>query len=130
VTIRNNRFDRCGYNSTPGYAISIQPENHQFVDRFFVHRNIKIENNSFVVEGQPVLSARSVSGLTFRNNSLAGRTYNPGLIRLEACEKAVILKNMYIPGLSPSLELVNMKSSELKTDQLTRNAMFPDYPKR
>jgi hypothetical protein len=130
VTIRNNRFDRCGYNSTPGYAIAIAPENHQFADHFFVHRNIKIENNSFVLEGQPALSARSVSGLIFRNNTLAGRTYNPGLIRLDACEQAVILKNRYIPGLSPSLVIENMNSSELKTDQLTNNAMFPDYPKK
>ena len=65
VTIRDNRFIECG---TP--VILIAPEND--VDGGFVHRNITIENNHFQLAGQVAVSAKSVDGLTVRDNEFNG----------------------------------------------------------
>lgn len=61
VTIRGNQFIEC---STP--VIFIAPENDR--NEGFVHRNIRIENNRFVLRGADAISAKSVDGLQIRNN--------------------------------------------------------------
>ena len=72
VTIRNNTFIECGYNSTPGsYAIKINPENSERIKNYFVHRNIRIESNLFQQNAEPVLSAKSTKGIFFVNNRIA-----------------------------------------------------------
>jgi len=69
VTIRNNTFTECGYNSAPGnFVIAIAPENHELLPGYFVHRNIRIENNTFNIYDYPVLSALSVENLSFTRN--------------------------------------------------------------
>jgi alpha-L-fucosidase 2 len=71
VLIRRNRFEECGYNSTPdNYTIAIVPENSEIVPGYAVHRNIRIEDNIFRVYDYPVLKARSVGGLTFLRNKI------------------------------------------------------------
>lgn len=79
VTIRRNRFEDC--NTSPyqfGEAvISIFPEIPRLGDKPF-HRNIRIEDNSFLAFDSPILWAKSVGGLTFRNNRIkASSAYPP-----------------------------------------------------
>jgi len=78
VTIRNNQFVECGYNSLPdSYAINIAPENHQPVKDYYVHSNINIKNNTFKVFAPPVLAARSTNGLVFKNNTIVATDFVP-----------------------------------------------------
>ncbi|MFN8254560.1 MAG: right-handed parallel beta-helix repeat-containing protein [Bacteroidales bacterium] len=73
VTIRNNIFnDPCMtsmYQFCDG-IISIWPEIPKPENNKLFHRNIKIENNEFRPFDYPVLYAKSVDGLTFKNNRL------------------------------------------------------------
>jgi polygalacturonase len=120
VTIRNNRFDECGYNSGSS-AICIAPENHEVLEGSFVHKNIRIENNSFKVYGMPLLSARSVEGLVFANNNIARSGGLPAdttqaSFQLTGCNKVVIERNV-IQGFGPSVIKLNaMPASAVKTD--------------
>jgi len=71
VLIRNNTFNECGYNSAPdNYTIAIAPENHEEQAGKYVHRNIRIVNNTFKVYDAPLLMAKSVDKLTFSNNTI------------------------------------------------------------
>jgi hypothetical protein len=63
VIVRNNTFEECAYNS--GTIINVAPENHQLVAGYYVHKNIRIQNNTFKIFDKPILSARSVNGLFF-----------------------------------------------------------------
>lgn len=65
VTIRGNRFEGCTFNGGPDNAyISIHPSNTVVDKAIPVHRNIRIEGNTFVLrDGCPALSAKSVCGL-------------------------------------------------------------------
>lgn len=70
VTIRGNVFDNC---NTSAYqfgdaVISVNPEIPKLSSPF--HRNIRIEDNAFLTFDAPVLWAKSVKGLTFRNNTI------------------------------------------------------------
>jgi len=121
VTIRNNRFDECGYNSGSS-AISIAPENHEWVEGYFVHKNIRIENNSFKVNDFPLLTARSVEGLVFANNTIARTGLVPAdttkaSFRLTGCKKVIIEHNV-IQGFGPPVIKLNaMPQSAVKTDE-------------
>lgn len=71
LLIQNNRFEECGFNSGPGnHVIAIAPENHRLVEKKYVHKNIRIQNNYFKVYDAPLVSARSVDGLVFSNNTV------------------------------------------------------------
>ncbi|MBO9619918.1 MAG: right-handed parallel beta-helix repeat-containing protein [Niabella sp.] len=121
VTIRNNQFIECGYNSRPGsYPIKINPEAHEWVPRYYVHHNIKIENNYFKVFGAPVLQAYSTDGLLFTNNKIEGSHFmEPGneraAISLKACTGVVIRGNTF-DAIQPVLQLEKMKKKDIKTD--------------
>ena len=120
VTIRNNRFDECGYNSGSS-AICIAPENHEVLEGSFVHKNIRIENNSFKVYGMPLLSARSVEGLVFANNNIARSGGLPAdttqaSFQLTGCNTVVIERNV-IQGFGASVIKLNaMPASAVETD--------------
>ncbi|HEX5024339.1 MAG TPA: right-handed parallel beta-helix repeat-containing protein, partial [Agriterribacter sp.] len=122
VTIRNNVFEECGYNSAPGnYVIAIAPENHQLVPGFMVHQNICIENNIFKVYDYPLLTARSTGHLIFRNNAIVQTNFmQPGAARpafmLTACADVTIEKNDFKTTMKPAVDMVNMSNAELKTD--------------
>ena len=122
VTIRNNLFEGCGYNSAPeGYTIAINPENHELVPGKMVHRNIRIENNIFKVEDSPVLTARSVDNLRFTNNQIIFTGIQPaaGLpaaFKLTACKKVEISGNKISGIESLSVYPCLMSPKELKTD--------------
>jgi polygalacturonase len=122
VTIRNNIFEGCGYNSAPnGYVISIAPENHIKAEGFYVHRNIKIENNVFRVSEPAILGARSVQDLIFRNNKVleVGNKTTPTstpAINLDGCDRVKVSNNIFIASWTPSLKTVNMAGGKLETD--------------
>lgn len=123
VSIRNNTFTECGYNSAPGnFIIAIAPENHQLAPKYFVHRNIRIENNTFSIYDYPVLTARSVDNLVFRGNeiimtgSVEQGVPRPGF-ELTACKKVVIVKNTFKGYPAPKIQLRKMDQKEIKTEK-------------
>ena len=63
MLIRNNRFHQCGEP-----AIHINPRNS--VPNNSVHRNIRIENNTFHLRGKSAIGAKSTSGLRITGNSI------------------------------------------------------------
>lgn len=71
VTIRNNTFIDCGYQGGPAYAvIALHPSNSIIDESHPVHENVNITHNDFFTFGNPVLYAKSVSPLTFRDNRI------------------------------------------------------------
>jgi len=120
VTIRNNIFEECGYNSGSG-AIHIAPENHELLPGKMVHRNIRIINNIFKMTNNVVLSARSVDRLLFTGNKIIdARFLKEGkdhvVINLTACKNVLIQKNNFdLPGL-PLINTREMTKADLKTD--------------
>ncbi|MCF3108193.1 right-handed parallel beta-helix repeat-containing protein [Niabella sp. CC-SYL272] len=100
VIIRNNRFEGCGYNSGSG-AIAIAPENHQRVAERYVHRNVRIENNTFnTLDGQ-LLLARSVDGLLFSGNTITAPSLDRERLKISVSPMGctnVRIKNDAYPG--------------------------------
>lgn len=121
VTIRNNRFIECGYNSGGNnYIININPEAHEWVKGYYVHRNIKIENNYFKVYDYPVLRAYSTKGLVFSNNTIERSGFRtPGkerpAISLKACTGVLINHNTF-EGWQPALQVEQMTKRDIKSD--------------
>ncbi|MEP6612414.1 MAG: right-handed parallel beta-helix repeat-containing protein [Mucilaginibacter sp.] len=120
VTIRNNIFENCGYNATPGnYVIAIAPETHGSVN--IVHRNIRIENNIFKIYDFPVLTARNTEMLIFKNNKIIRTEFTkPGDRRpkfsLTACRKVEIKYNTVEGFDDVSAQIENMGQRDLSTD--------------
>ncbi|QKJ63406.1 right-handed parallel beta-helix repeat-containing protein [Flavobacterium sp. M31R6] len=119
VTIRNNTFEECGYNS--GTVINIAPENHELVNGFYVHRNIRIENNTFKIFDKLILSARSTDGLFFSNNTinqsdLLPAESNENSFALTACNNAVIKNNKFNTTWKPKIAAFKMTKKQIKTD--------------
>ncbi len=120
VTIRNNIFEDCGYNSGSG-AINIAPENHELVVGNMVHRNIRIFNNTFKVFDGAVLSARNVENLEFTDNQIIHSYFletenKPAAISLTACKKVRIEKNNFDQAELPVIDAVKMTKKDLKSD--------------
>lgn len=122
VTIRNNRFEECGYNSAPAnYIINIAPENDELVRGRYVHRNIRIEDNLFKVYDTPLLMARSVDGLVFRNNIiqrsdlLKGNRTEPS-IKLVACNDVVARDNSFPADWKILVVTEHMQRRQLSTN--------------
>jgi len=122
VTIRNNTFTECGYNSAPGsYTIAIAPENHKQVPGYFVHSNIRIENNTFSVYDYPILTARSVNILTFTGNTVKGTSMKKnGEMRagfdLTDCKNVIVKDNLLEMPQMPIISVKGMKKQDLKMD--------------
>lgn len=122
VTIRNNSFIECGYNSAPdNFVIAVSPENHAFVKGKYVHRNISIENNLFKVYDMPLLTAKSTEGLVFSNNTIEQTGLMKPLerkvmINLVACGKVTIMNNHITTAWQPQLTISNMPKTAVKTD--------------
>ena len=66
MMIRGNAFMNCEEN-----AILILPENRRFQD--FVHENIYIENNLFVLNAIPALNVNSTKNVIMKNNVYKGK---------------------------------------------------------
>lgn len=116
VTIRNNTFQECS-----GTVINIAPENHELVDGFYVHHNIKIENNIFNVFDSSIVSARSTDGLNFSNNTInTSETFpmspNNNVVSLTACNNVVVKKNKFNTTWQPKITTSKMTNKLIKTD--------------
>lgn len=122
VTIRNNTFTECGYNSAPGnFVIAVAPENHQQVPGYFVHSNIRIENNTFSVYDYPILTARSVDNLSFTGNTVKWTTLmKSGEKRagfdLTYCKNVTIKDNLFETPQVPIISAKRMKKKNLTTE--------------
>lgn len=119
VTIQNNTFEECAYNS--GTVINIAPENHELVKGYFVHHNIRIQENTFTVLDKSILSARSTDGLFFSNNTinqsdLVGEVSNEDAFKLTACKNVVIKNNTFNTHWKPKIATFNMMNFDIKTN--------------
>jgi len=92
MTIRRNRFIRCGEP-----VIHINPRNTVTNDS--VHRNVRIENNEFVLRGATGVRARSTKGLRVTGNTIySGRAAKAGLsVQTSDCADVLIEKNVHLP---------------------------------
>lgn len=138
LTIRKNTFVRCG-----SQAIFIEPTNPTVSTNNTVHRNIKVEDNLFFANGRRVLDAKSVDGLTFKNNtvlrenplsepviegpsvmeagcsarisiSAPAATVNGRLFNFNGCKNVQVEGNHYDGGLNAGSSLSNMAASDVR----------------
>ncbi len=123
VTIRNNTFEECGYNQFPGnYVIAISPENHELVPGKYVHRNINIEENIFIVYDDPILKARSTENLIFTGNSIIHTDWLKQQVEkrasffLNACTKVLIRNNKVSGDFEPMVQIENMLKKDISAD--------------
>lgn len=121
VTIRNNQFIACGYNSAPeSYAIKINPENSERIKNYYVHKNIRIVNNFFKLEASPLLSAKSTMGLLVANNrveksnSASGGEVRPAFNLID-CTRVEIKGNKF-EGDKPEIRVRGMAKEDMKSD--------------
>jgi len=121
VTIRNNQFIECGFNSAPdSYAIKINPESRELLKNYYVHRNIRIENNTFKLFDSPLLSAKSTSGLSFINNKIENSDFMPAgkkrpAFNFLACT-GVLIKGNQFGAEKPEIALKEMFEHDIKSD--------------
>ena len=132
VTIRNNIFDNCltsgcatGSKGEWGEAIiTITPSHRPQDDKTEpYHQNIRIENNIFKTFDVPLVHARSVRGLLFRNNEII-RTYafEPYLWQktsflFDGCRDVVITGNKTDNEyMNRTIDAQHMKRSDVKTE--------------
>lgn len=126
LIIRNNVFDTCltnAYQFTHA-QISIDPVIPKTVlGGETYHKDIFIENNVFKVFDAPILFARSVKGLHFKNNTIEQVDtfkpwhYNPHMFKLEAC-KDVHIANTKLIGepIAKDIKLIKTDRKEIKED--------------
>ena len=132
VTIRNNVFENCltsgcitGNRWEWGEGIiTITPSHRpQSENTEPYHQNIHIENNIFKTFDVPLMHARSVRGLYFRNNEII-RTYafEPYLWQkssflLDGCRDVVITGNkIHNEYVTRTVEAQHMRRSDVKAD--------------
>ena len=137
VTIRNNVFEDCvtsgcitGNRWEWGEAIitvtpSHRPQNEKTEP---YHRNIRIENNIFKTFDTPLVHARSVRGLTFKNNEIVRtNSFQPYLWQkssflFDGCRDVVISGNKIdIEYVTRTIEAHNMRKSDIKTEGFSMN---------
>ncbi|MEZ4968550.1 MAG: right-handed parallel beta-helix repeat-containing protein [Flavobacteriaceae bacterium] len=124
VTIRNNKFLECGYNSYPDtYPIAIKPETHNFVKDRYVHANIRIVDNEFILFGPPLLFARATENILFKGNKVIGgeREGFPYSQRpmffLEHCTDVALGSNTIDTGtMERIIQIREMKKSQIKVN--------------
>jgi len=122
VTIRNNEFIECGFNSAPNnYVININPETHEMVPGYYVHKNIRIEHNKFKVYDTPLLRARSTNGLSFINNTIAHSDFllagkGQPAFNLTMCTGVKIKGNIFYEGAKQDVNLNKMVEKDIKSD--------------
>ena len=120
LTIRNNQFIECGFNSAPdNYVISINPQNHEVVPGYYVHRNINIINNTFKVYDAPLLTARSTRGLVFVNNKIEKSDFLPAdktrpAFSFTGCTQLKVSGNHFYKDAPMGIKTSGMSSSDIK----------------
>ena len=126
LIIRNNVFDSCltnRYQFTHA-QIAIDPVIPKTVlGGECYHKDIFIENNVFKVFDAPILFARSVDGIHFKNNTIEQvKTfkpwhYNKHMFKFEACKNINIAKTI-LKGkpLAKDIKLIRTAKEEIKED--------------
>ena len=91
MTIRGNRFIRCGEP-----VIHINPRNTVANDS--VHRNIRIENNEFVLRGTTRQGQEHERAARYRQHDLSakGELDDARSIRTDDCDDVVAENNVYL----------------------------------
>ena len=126
VTIRNNVFADPCLTSMYQFSeaiISIFPEIPILTGKHKYHSGIIIEDNEFHPYDFPILYAKSVDGLVFRNNKLTrSNRFQPFHRRkfsfsFDYCENVALSGNLFIGDiLGRNISLLGMKKRELKVD--------------
>lgn len=135
VTIRNNVFDNCltsgcitGNRWEWGEGIiTITPSHRPQDDKTEpYHQNIRIENNIFKTFDVPLIHARSVRGLFFRNNEIIKtNAFEPYLWQkssflLDGCRDVVITDNkIHNEYVTRTIVAEHMKRSDVKTEEFS-----------
>ncbi|NQX41616.1 Right handed beta helix region [Pedobacter steynii] len=120
LTIRNNHFIECGFNSAPdNYVININPQNHEVVPGYYVHRNINITNNTFKVYDAPLLTARSTRGLVFADNKIEKSDFLPAnktkpAFTFTGCTQVKVSGNHFYNDAPREIKISGMSSSDIK----------------
>jgi hypothetical protein len=122
VTIRNNKFLDCAYNSFPDDdVITIKPETTDYENGKYVHSNISITGNTFQIFDTPVLFARDVNGLSFEKNKIIQKILpgfpvgNKPAFYIEHC-KDVSLQHNYFKGgpLKKNIQISDMGKNMIR----------------
>ncbi|WP_136604222.1 right-handed parallel beta-helix repeat-containing protein [Paenibacillus dokdonensis] len=105
VLIRRNRFVECGRCGHP--VIWIEPENMEYSQELPVHRNIRIEDNTFNSIGNCIVAARSVKVLKVSSNHIQSTSskFDQPFIKLLACSEVSVSNNV-LEGQNPDLNVV------------------------
>lgn len=111
VIIRNNRFINsltANYQFTNA-VISIYPEIPNLKDqKQYFHSGISIENNTFETFDAPILYAKSIQNLTFKNNKITKNNdfkpfhWNKNVFFFERVKNVTINNNIFEGGLRPN----------------------------
>ncbi|GHU98432.1 alpha-1,3-galactosidase B [Bacteroidia bacterium] len=126
VLIQNNRFgDNVYGGGRGGSVIWINPHLKKRVDDTPYERNIRIINNSFRTFDSSIISAVSVDGLIFKDNTIEpSGTYapiNPSMatVKLEGCINSHIYDNVYRGDgkAAISLDKVSAAGTKIATQQ-------------
>ena len=130
VLIRNNTFNECGYNSAPdNYVIAIAPENHEEQAGKYVHRNIRLVNNTFNVYDAPLLMAKSVDKLTFSNNTIQQTSlFSPNKqlkpsFNLNGNNGVEIMQNKFNVTWKPAVQLVNTAVKRMQQEVVLKKGL-------
>ncbi|MBQ8551620.1 MAG: right-handed parallel beta-helix repeat-containing protein [Clostridia bacterium] len=87
VTIKNNTFDHCKDGGRDTAIITCSPRKKVEEGRYY-HENIRITDNLFITNGEPVFTADNVDGVIFKNNRITNPT--PYDISVDHCINAEV----------------------------------------
>lgn len=92
LTIRNNRFHQCGEP-----VVKINPRNSK--PNAAVHRNIRIEDNTFHLRGQVAVGGHSTTDLSITGNTIHGEPLptEESAIRIERSGEVTVKDNRFLP---------------------------------
>lgn len=116
VTIRNNRFVNAltSMFQFTNAVISIYPEIPNLKDqKLYLHSGVVIENNEFDTFDSPILYAKSVDGIVFKNNVIKQNTnfkpfhWNKYRIMLEHVTNADVEGNTYEGGFNKETDFIS-----------------------
>jgi len=124
LTVRNNVFERPSSNAP---VVLIQPTNNRAVAGRTIHRNVDIVANRFtILSGTQLLSAKSVTGLRFRENLVTRAlptSPEPAprpLFSLQDSADVAIVGNRYAAGLNRRIMLTGMSAAAVTSKDGTR----------
>ena len=130
VLIRNNIFDGCAYNYYGNsYAISVEAENPEMPNDKWVHRNVRIEGNTFKLYDKQILKSKSTENISFTNNIIEDGSFISSFLkkdeqkknlqfRFENCTKVLIQNNTFnFNGAKIETECKKMKKRDIKASK-------------